>query len=66
MEMKRIIESGVRGSKTECSCCYRRRAHLQLVEGYQQGVTGALKQNTTTEDNNESEDDFGGRSRVGQ
>ena len=48
----------------ECICCHRRRAHLQLVKGYQQGVHRALKQNITAKYKNEYENDFRGRSRV--
>ena len=58
------IEEIVGKHNREFSCCHRRCAHLQLVEGYGWEFTGALKQNITTQDNHEYEARFDSRVRV--
>ena len=63
MKETRIVEI-VGKHNCECSCCHRRCAHLQLVEGYDWECTGALKQNITTQANHGYEGRFSSRAKV--
>ena len=57
--MKRTrIDEIVEKHNCECSCCHRRCAHLQLVEGYSWEFTEVLKQNRITQENHEYEGRF--------
>ena len=68
MERTRLIENGVCQNKTASATAATGATHIySLLKDMSREVgTGALKRNVTTQDDNKSEGDFGGRGRVGR